>query len=869
MEKEQFSPAQLSFFAIYSPPLGPTDETFGDQVVFYYSRSVRDARLKAKATADEDRLSENEKLRQIGLAQGMAGFARNFSDGEPIEAVETEKSRILIHELEKDWWVLALTYVVQSVDLTRLPSSNKEQEYEYSSREVSPAPLLLQQVLAAYRVFTLHHGPSISDMYVKLTRDKFTGVLDRFWSRFCRNWDVLLHGNPAIDIFGGLKLAAGGELGYGVGEEDWGSGDREVLEDLVHRTEGLVDLLVHRFGEAAPPENDFWNDDPSQDTIDDARHGLPWLGCGHEPQAPDGLIFSGVGAITRPSIRDISVWIRDIYAYGEHAYGVKDNPHRQRRKRRRRQPVGNPDPESETPIATEEDLKKKAIKQLKGIQLPPDPRPQMHDRVASHDHATGDAGTQVASHPGIPPPIVSAVEASLNRASASADSHTSDQPAPPPEQSSGWGLGSSDKWVKYLSFGLASGGKRSESPKRPEGPRRTSTSSSRTVKGVPFSKSKEDKDEPPMRHLDPNPDGYEAMAAVQRQRNRENKGQFLIGYQGDLDREPAENDDDSDTTIGGSEVPEAERNLLRTIKVDLTESASQMEEMDSRASFMNNDTSSRFRVLVYVHRPFIHVFLFEQRTPSLTMTGFYRYLHKHLRPLHKSLLNSTSAQKVAERIAAAHTSPPEPLSINPQNPPYAPPRNSPVFDLVFDPVNLTCHTSLPNIPEPGQITPQHGSIGTTSSGRDAPPQWTRLEALNVHSHILFTLQHSFRNPQETERTSKTSRHWWIVWLRVPQPGQEDGKHPRPEHCRTAFLVRKARDHVVEKRNMGGAKGMASRVSSGMYNLVGARGGGGQESGSDSAGEDNSGNGWGSAAALAGGIGIDARKYVENLLSLNR
>lgn len=76
MEKEQFSPAQLSFFAIYSPPLGPTDETFGDQVVFYYSRSVRDARLKAKATADEDRLSENEKLRQIGLAQGMAGFAR-------------------------------------------------------------------------------------------------------------------------------------------------------------------------------------------------------------------------------------------------------------------------------------------------------------------------------------------------------------------------------------------------------------------------------------------------------------------------------------------------------------------------------------------------------------------------------------------------------------------------------------------------------------------------------------------------------------------------------------------------------------------------------------------------------------------------
>ncbi|KAH0313721.1 hypothetical protein KCU84_g13467, partial [Aureobasidium melanogenum] len=698
---------------------------------------------------------------------------------------------------------------------------------------------------------------------------KFSAMLDRFWTRFCRNWDVLLHGNPAIDIFGGLKLAAGGELGYGVGEEDWGSGDREVLEDLVHRTEGLVDLLVHRFGEAAPPEDDYTNDDPSQHTLHDARQGLPWLGCGTEPQAPDGLIFSGVGAITRPSVRDISTWVRDIYAYGEHAYGVKDNPHRQRRKRRRRQPVADPDPntESETPTATDEELKNKAIDKLKGIKLPPDPRPQMHDRVASHDHATGTPGAQVASHPGIPPPIVSAVEASLDRASASADSRAPNQPPPSSEQASSWNLGSSDKWVKYLTFGLASGGKRSESPKRPEGPRRTSTSSSKTVKGVSISKSKDDKDEPPMQHLDPTPDGYQAMAALQRQRRQENNGHFLIGYHGDLEREPAENADDSDTTIGGSEIPEAERNLLRTVKVELTErNDNQNDDLDSRDSFVNNDTSSRLRVLVYIHRPFIHVFLFEQRTPSLSITGFYRELHKHLRPLHKSLLNSTSTQKVAERIAAAHTSPPEPTSINPLNPPYAPPRNSPVFDLVYDPINLTCHTSLPNIPEPGQVTPYEGSVGTTSSGRDAPPQWTRLEALNVHSHILFTLQHSSRSPQETERTSKTTRHWWVVWLRVPQPGEGDGKHPRPEHCRTAFLVRKARDHVVEPRSrgLGGAKGMASRVSSGMYNLVGARAGG-VEGSDDGAGD----KGWGSAAALAGGIGIDARKYVENLLSLNR
>jgi hypothetical protein len=751
-----------------------------------------------------------------------------------------------------------LTYIQQSVDLTRLPSSNKDHEYEYSSREVSPAPLLLQQILTAYRVFTLHHGPSLSDMYVKLTPDKFSAMLDRFWTRFCRNWDVLLHGNPAVDIFGGLKLAAGGELGYGVGEEDWGSGDREVLEDLVHRTEGLVDLLVHRFGEPAPPEDDYITNDPSQNT----RQGLPWLGCGSEPQASDGLIFSGVGAITRPSVRDISTWVRDIYAYGEHAYGVKDNPHRQRRKKRRRQPVEEP----ETPPATEEVLKNKAIDRLKGIELPPDPRPQMHDRVASHDHATGTPGTQVASHPGIPPPIVSAVEASLNRASASADSHASNQPPPPPEQSSAWNLGSSDKWVKYLTFGLASGGKRSESPKRPERPRRTSTSSSKTVKGGgSFSRSNDNnKDEPPMQHLDPNPDGYQAMAALQRQRQQENSGHFLVGYRGDLDLEPAEEKDhDSDSTIGGSEIPEAERNLLRTVKVELTDKGDTAnDDLDSRDSFVNTDLSSRLRVLVYIHRPFIHVFLFEQHTPSLSITAFYRELHKHIRPLYKSLLNSTSAQKVAERITAATSSPPQPSSVNAAAVPFAPPRNSPVWDLVYDPVNLSCHTSLPNIPEHGQ-TPYTGVI----SGRDAQPQWTRLEALNVHSHILFTLQHSSRNTQETERTSKTTRHWWVVWLRIPQPDDDEAKYPRPiEFARTAFLVRKARDHVVERKGigmgMGMGKGMASRVSSGMYNLVGVRGG-------SSENEDAQGAGWGSAGAMAGGIGVDARKYVENLLSLNR
>lgn len=76
-------PAQLSFLAIYNPALGPTDETFQQQLVYYYSRAANEARSAAKKNARSEatvaaaqRREENEKLRQIGLAQGMVDFAR-------------------------------------------------------------------------------------------------------------------------------------------------------------------------------------------------------------------------------------------------------------------------------------------------------------------------------------------------------------------------------------------------------------------------------------------------------------------------------------------------------------------------------------------------------------------------------------------------------------------------------------------------------------------------------------------------------------------------------------------------------------------------------------------------------------------------
>ena len=39
---------------------------------------------------------------------GAESINRAFSKGETIDAIESEKSRILIHELEPNWWILAV-----------------------------------------------------------------------------------------------------------------------------------------------------------------------------------------------------------------------------------------------------------------------------------------------------------------------------------------------------------------------------------------------------------------------------------------------------------------------------------------------------------------------------------------------------------------------------------------------------------------------------------------------------------------------------------------------------------------------------------------------------------------------------------------
>lgn len=929
-------PAQLAFLAIYNPTLGPTDETFADQLVFWYSRKATEARRAAKTTNDAagdarrkaaDREEENERLRQIGLAQGMIGFAKTFSDGErPVDSIETDKSRIVLHELENGWWILA------SIDLTRLPAAtttpvgsskgkvdpNAKPVLEYSSREVSPAALLTQQLVQAHWLFMLHHGPTLDELFVKLSREKFCSTLERYWMRFARSWDVLLHGNPASEVFGGIKLAAGGELGVGVGEEEWGSSEREVLEDLTRRTEGLVDVVVARYGEPATKEESSAND----------TEVLPWLGSGNVPSASDGIIFGGLDKLNRPSVRSISLWMQQIYSYGDYAYGVKDNPHRERRKRRKRNPPPKMDDTSSPSIKSRtspaKDPKQK-LQQQEGVVrpesplidpdlLPKDHRPQMYDRVASHDHATGQMTPQSASHPEIPPPIVSAAEQALNKATKDADRKSAEEQTT--ETDDGTTMGIPDQYMKYMTFGLSSLAKSynkkptettqvaSESLRKPK-----PTASNRKPKVSKRSEDQSD-EKPELTHADPIPDGEELRAKIARQIHGENQGHFVVGLKGDLSMDsPANSDEEANMTEGSlGEESGGSRTLLRTLQVELTpkvqDYTDKVNEDLERGDNGSNKTGHllpenpvtkdcrRLRVLIYVHRPFVFAFLFEQRTSSLSYSSLYKSLHTTLAPIHKRLLSSTSPETVAQRIDLSHHQHQAHPSTTTNNDTNSPSDNE-IFSLIYDPATLSLHSSIPNIPPPGGYKP-----------------WPRLDALNVHATLLASLSATSGAKSDTalERTSKTARGWWVVWLRMPPSIALDDARPGPsgsgseaggdgdndvessgygldsqggaistlglassftpaktvgEMHRVAFLVRKAGENGsgVGASASGAGQGK-SRLGSAMWSSLGMRAVSGGSGGGSSEGESTS-------ALGGGGFGIDARRYVEGLLSLNR
>ncbi|KAI1178654.1 hypothetical protein F4777DRAFT_537460 [Nemania sp. FL0916] len=792
-------PAQLGFLAIFNPSLGATDETMDDQIVYYASVNAqsqkRRHRSRGKPTADISQEERNERLRQIGLAQGMVEFSRGFASGEPVNFIETEKTRVVLHEIEPGWWLLA------SIDLTRIPlpprigsptpskPEDQPENVEYSSRELKPSTLLMRDLLRAHSVFLLHHASSLSALFVKSRRSNFVKLLGRFWDFFLSTWDVMLHGNPATNVYKGIKLAACGELGVGVGEENRGSGEREVLEGFVGRIEGLTDLVVSRFGSSEPgseaePAVAANSDTPS----------IQWLGTGDEPGAEDGAVFLGVGALSRKSLSDITCWMEDIYSWGENAYGVKDSPTSTRQARRRQKSV---------PPATPSGVKQ--------------PQPSDDTKPPDESQPARDPQPQEDNKP--------------KTTSSPPDEGKDDE-------------GNMNKLMSYLKMGYGThwglaGSEAGAETTTKENPQPAKGSGSTTK--LPS----------------------DACA------------HYLVGLMGDMEES---NDDGAESENQSHGVETSEYNsriLLRTLTVELDceerEEATQMEDLGSQSTELTltksghkdrTDPNSQFdsqdrnktqkmRVVVYVNKPFIFTFLFQNRTDSLAWDGLYRSLHHQLAPLRKPLAVSTAYRPDKPDVGG---------------------KTSHIFDLVWDPNAMTIHSTIPSIPTPAEMVSQ-----------DAAPVWSRAEAVNTHNQILNMHAATLTGYTELERTCKTSRGWWVVWTRMlerditpppPKPDPENVSTPedkpvptlrqadsresngprnspfltRPSVGKEIFLIRRAGEHT------GGFRAVSGPASSYTENVAGGGGSGGWAEG---------------ASRLAQGIGVDTNKYIEGLLNMGR
>ena len=713
-----------------------------------------------------------------------------------------------------------------------------------------------------------------------------------------------------MDIFGGLKLASGGELGYGVGEEEWGSGERAVLEDLTRHTEGLVDVVVSRFGDVPS------SSETKRDAEDDE---LPWMGSGIEPTASDGVIFSGVGALERQSLADVSTWMRRIYTYGDYAYGVRDNPLRERQKRRRRNPHREAKASNGSIGDVQEHDPDQSNLQSTAEQMDEDNCPSEHHSGhnirADRSRPVGEtrALSVEDARPNIPPPIVSAAEDSLKKATRQAEHDRTD--AEDTADEAGTTLGIPDQYMKYLTFGISTLGK-APAKKPPVSSQQGSNAGQRSLRPPSdhqrnMSKdqalfSGDEDDAPMMSQLEPMPDGDTIKAKMANQKHLEKRGYFLVGLKGDLDDLDEEDailsDDSTANRFGGSRI------VLRTLQVQMVLSKADKlaDEPRSRTSSASDLDMSvpehpmkhihRLRALVYVRQPFIYCLLFENRTSSLQYTKFYKVLHLNLTPIYKPLLASTDPAKAADRTESSRVTASESDTLSVSSASRSPSKRAttnPIYHLIYDPRLLALYTNIPNIPEPG--TPAAEGILTALTGvgdGSVRTSWTRSEAMNVHSQILNTLVSVKGRRTEIERTSKTSRGWWVVWMKVP-PSVDNEEAKKGEDSvgtesnvlnegsgnkvregtpsiapaegqtdphRIVFLVRKASESsTAAKPPSTSSRAMSSMLSNMSFGLAGR----------DEDETVGASAGFG-PAALAGGIGVDAKKYVDGLLtSLSR
>ncbi|KAI7894332.1 uncharacterized protein EV154DRAFT_415441 [Mucor mucedo] len=170
----------LSYFCVYNPSLGQSEENTKDQILYYTAKKVVPADVKMK---------------QIGLAQALVNFTSTFSPSHPTQNVHSQKNRMIFLQPEPGFWIHMCVELGVSRKQIKDSKGKEKLVTEYLDSQLNDKAL--EAVLKiGYEQFKLLNGTFtyllFGDSVEKPTRQRTRALMhaiEEFFSEWIWKWD--------------------------------------------------------------------------------------------------------------------------------------------------------------------------------------------------------------------------------------------------------------------------------------------------------------------------------------------------------------------------------------------------------------------------------------------------------------------------------------------------------------------------------------------------------------------------------------------------------------------------------------------------------------------------------------------------------
>lgn len=329
---EHVVPANVSYLTIFNPALSNDSESEADLVKLILCYVVgKNSKNHSESDNQPLEVDNNAKLRQIGLIQGITNFAKEFSEGgnKDIDYIDTEQTRIIIQKVEINY------YIVACIELTKLMDNDNESDsdsgsmhksfnshimtrtesinIEYSSANISPPSILCQDIMNAYNLFKLHHG-SFSSLQEQHSITFVQKILELWWFKFIKNWDLSLNSKGYLKILNSYKLSSK-SISYSNSSniKNVNLITEKLSEFFQLNSSKLIDMIIYNpLDLSTLLKNGDSSNFPNEDAIID-NSGSKNSGA-HKSRIlieEYGVIFKGFDIISNESLVDIYNWLEN------------------------------------------------------------------------------------------------------------------------------------------------------------------------------------------------------------------------------------------------------------------------------------------------------------------------------------------------------------------------------------------------------------------------------------------------------------------------------------------------------------------------------------------------------------------------------